>query len=270
MADLLEYLTGFLQRPDALFELLVLWASVYVILRFLRGSLGLGILRGLLSAGVVVYVVVYFCTELFGFELPHLELLLKPSLQILILAAVILFQPELRRAFIRIGENPAFERLTKATTSRGHAIAEAVERLSRRRVGALIAIERSIGLRGFTEGAVRLNADVDSPLLESIFQPGGPLHDGAVLIRGPRIIAAGCLFPLSENPEISQDHGTRHRAALGVTEESDALAVVVSEETGNISFALRGELKKVDSSRTLARIIDETLATPQMPGESSE
>lgn len=270
MNDLIEFILGFFQRPDALFELAVLWGGIYVMLRFLRGSLGLGILRGLFSIGIVVYLVVGLMTDWLDFELPHLQQLLRPSLQILILGAIILFQPELRRAFVRIGENPAFERITRRTGSRGHAIAEASLRLSRKRVGALIALERSIGLRGYTEGAVRLNADIDVPLLESIFHPGGPLHDGAVLIRGDRIVAAGCLFPLSENPMISPDHGTRHRAAVGVTEESDALAIVVSEETGKISVALKGELTRVESTRELARLIDESLAVPELPSRGTK
>ena len=262
MGNLLEILRS-LANPGNLFELIVLWVGFYYALRFLRGSSGLGIVRGLLLIILAVYIGGLMLIGWFEFTLPHLGELLQPNLGalVLILGLLILFQPEIRRAFIRIGENPAFDRFTTASTSRGHAIAEACERLSRRKVGALIVLERSIGLRDFMEGAVRLNADVDPPLLESVFQPGGPLHDGAVLIRGNRILAAGCLLPLSENTGLSPDHGTRHRAAVGVTEKSDALAVVVSEETGGMSLAFRGELQRVRDARELARRIDETLLT---------
>ena len=140
-------------------------------------------------------------------------------------------------------------------------IAEAAERMSRRKVGALIVIERSTGLSTFMEGSVQLDCELQPQLLESIFQPGGPLHDGAVLIRNGKIAAAGCLLPLSENPDIGSDYGTRHRAAVGVTEDTDALAVVVSEETGNISVAMRGELKRMRTPRELAQLIDESMAT---------
>jgi diadenylate cyclase len=138
--------------------------------------------------------------------------------------------------------------------------------MSRRRVGALVAIERTTGLQSYMEGSLQLDAELKPQLLESIFQPGGPLHDGAVLIRDGRVAAAGCLLPLSENPEIGAEYGTRHRAAVGVTEDTDALAVVVSEETGNISIAARGELKRVKSAKELARVIDDAMATAPETG----
>ena len=251
-----------LRQPANAFQVLVLWLAMYGVLRFLRGSAGLGLLRGLLFLGLGLF----FVTELLsGYVLlPHLELLLRPSqgILILILGVLILFQPEIRRAFIRLGENKAFEGVVATTRSRGHQIAAAAERLSRRRVGALVVIERSIGLRDYMEGAIPVGADLEPTLLESIFQPGGPLHDGAVIVRGDRIVAACCLLPLSENTAISPDHGTRHRAAVGVSEKSDALAVVVSEETGGISYAYRGELVKVEGSRRLASRIDEILLAP--------
>lgn len=257
LRDLLRNLLGI----GPLFELLVLWIGIYFVLRFLRGSLGLGILRGLLLAGFTLYLVAQILFEKFGLSLPHLDLLLRPSLTILVLSLVTLFQPELRRAFTRLGENPAFGRLARRSESLGRIVAEAAERMSRRRVGALVAIERATGLSTFMEGSMQLECELHPQLLESIFQPGGPLHDGAVLIRNGKIAAAGCLLPLSENPDIGSDYGTRHRAAVGVTEDTDAIAVVVSEETGNISVAMRGELQRVRTAKDLARIIDETLAS---------
>lgn len=255
-AELLRNLMGF----GPAFELLVLWIGCYFVLRFLRGSLGLGILRGVLIAGFTLFLVVQVVFERFAWSLPRLEVLLRPSLTILVLSIVILFQPELRRAFTRLGETQAFKRLSPGSVSAGRMIAEAAERMSRRRVGALIAIERSTGLQTYMEGSVQLDAELKPQLLESIFQPGGPLHDGAVLVRDGRIAAAGCLLPLSENPDIGADYGTRHRAGVGVTEDTDALAVIVSEETGNISLATRGELQRVKSARELARMVDDALA----------
>ncbi|MSR47737.1 MAG: TIGR00159 family protein [Planctomycetes bacterium] len=259
-AELLRNLLG----PGPLFELALLWIGCYFVLRFLRGSLGLGILRGVLIAAFTLFLVVQLVFERFAGALPRLELLLRPSLQILVPSAVILFQPELRRAFTRLGETQAFRRFAPGSASLGRILAEAAERMSRRRVGALIAIERATGLQTYMEGSVELDAELKAPLLESIFQPGGPLHDGAVLVRNGRIAAAGCLLPLSENPDIGAEYGTRHRAGVGVTEDTDALAVVVSEETGNISVAARGELKRVKSARELARLLDDALAAGEM------
>jgi len=259
----LHELLNDLRGIGPLFELLVLWIGIYVVLRFMRGSLGLGILRGLLIAGFTLYLAAQILFE--RFSLPHLQLL-SPSLTILVVSLVILFQPELRRAFTRLGENPAFGRLAPRSATLGRIISEAAERMSRRKVGALVAIERSTGLSTFMEGSVHLDCELQPQLLESIFQQGGPLHDGAVLIRDGRIAAAGCLLPLSENPDIGSDYGTRHRAAVGVTEDTDAIAVVVSEETGNIAVAVRGELQRVRTPRDLARMIDEALASP--PGEA--
>ncbi len=255
-AQLLRNLLG----VGPLFELLVMWVGCYFVLRFLRGSLGLGILRGLLIAGFTLFLAAQVVFERFAWSLPRLQLLLRPSLEILVLGVVILFQPELRRAFTRLGETQTFKRFSSGSGSIGRILSEAAEKMSRRRVGALIVIERSTGLQTYMEGSVQLNAELKAQLLESIFQPGGPLHDGAVLIRGDRIIAAGCLLPLSENPDIGAEYGTRHRAAVGVTEDTDALAVVVSEETGNISLSARGELQRVKSARDLARMLDDALA----------
>ena len=133
--------------------------------------------------------------------------------------------------------------------------------MSRDKVGALIAIEREVGLRSYAEGGVPLDAEVTEALLRTIFHPKTPLHDGAVIIRGDRIQAAGCLFPLTENVDVGSGLGTRHRAAIGVTEDSDAIAVVVSEETGGVSFALKGEITR-DVEPEELRLILRSLYTP--------
>jgi len=160
-------------------------------------------------------------------------------------AIVIVVQPELRRALVRLGQTRLFGMFLKgATEGMVEEIAKMAFRMSRRKIGALIAIEREVGLKNYVEHGTRLDAMVSSELLSTIFFPGSDLHDGAVVIQKDRIAAAGCLFPLSENPNIGAVLGTRHRAALGVTEETDAIVVVVSEETGNVSFVHRGRMER--------------------------
>jgi diadenylate cyclase len=154
-----------------------------------------------------------------------------------------MFQSEIRRMLARFGEQRWFEIGTRIQSREvADEILLAVEQLAQHQTGALIVIERDIGLRTFIESGVPVDARLTRDLLLAIFQPGGALHDGAVIIQGGRLAAAACFLPLTMNPELSRKLGTRHRAALGVTEETDSLAVVVSEETGRISLASGGEL----------------------------
>jgi diadenylate cyclase len=155
---------------------------------------------------------------------------------------VVVFQPELRRGLLRLGLHPVFTRLVGARSMVLDELLEAVSALSHRKIGALIAVQRRVSLAEYAERGTNLNAEVSSELLQTIFQPGAPLHDGAVIVRGNLVVAAGCLFPLSENAELSKLLGTRHRAALGMTEENDAVTIVVSEETGRISLGVEGRL----------------------------
>ncbi|MEW6742833.1 MAG: diadenylate cyclase CdaA [Planctomycetota bacterium] len=234
-------------------DILFLWLVFYAILRFLRGSRGLGVLRGLLIILTAVFLGAWAVQEVLNIPLSAFGLITIDAYPYLFLAMVIVFQPEIRRGFSRLGENPlirALARTSERTPSR--AIATAVERMSRRRVGALIVIERMTGVRSIIEQGVALASRVDAALLESIFHPGTPLHDGAVIIRGDQIVAASCIVPLTDNPGVGH-LGTRHRAAIGVTEESDAIALVVSEETGRMSLAEKGVLVPVADSKTLER-----------------
>ena len=139
----------------------------------------------------------------------------------------------------------------------------AVSNLSKEKIGALIAIEREISLGTYVEGGVFIDAEVKADLIDTVFWPGSALHDGAIVIQNERIAAAGCLFPLTENPEISKRLGTRHRAAIGLTEETDAVTVVVSEETGNISVGVRGHLERDLDRDSLRRILRELLTERQ-------
>ncbi|MGD2174537.1 MAG: DNA integrity scanning protein DisA nucleotide-binding domain protein, partial [Candidatus Brocadiaceae bacterium] len=138
--------------------------------------------------------------------------------------------------------------------------------LSRDRVGGLIAIEREVGLRGYVEGGVRLDAELSADLIKTIFWPGTPLHDGAIVVRQQRIAAAGCLFPLTDNPQFSRELGTRHRAGIGITEESDAAAVIVSEETGRVSLAVGGTLQRNLDEKSLRRALEELAAETEEKG----
>jgi diadenylate cyclase len=159
---------------------------------------------------------------------------------------IVLFQSDIRRALAHFGRAPFFRYLERleATSETIEELVVSATNLASRRIGAIIVIERQIGLRNYIEGGIPLEAMVTYDLLGSIFQPGSPLHDGAVIVQGDRIAAAACFLPLSVNALVSRDLGTRHRAALGVTEENDAVAIVVSEETGGISLALNGRLER--------------------------
>lgn len=227
----------------AIIEILLIYFVLYGVLWFLRGTRGAGIFRGLIFFISTLLLVVLFGVD--RLQLHRIRQILDPSVLVIFMVPVmILFQPEFRRVLIRLGEAPLFRWLFKSEPIMLSEITEAAEELAKQKFGGLIAIEGEVGLGTYIEGGVRLNADISSELLVNIFWPGAPLHDGAVVIRDDRIVAAGCLFPLSENPAIGRHLGTRHRAAIGLTEESDAVAIVVSEETQEISIAYRGHLQK--------------------------
>jgi diadenylate cyclase len=163
-----------------------------------------------------------------------------------VFAIIVLFQSDIRRALAHFGRAPFFRYFERAEQADEtiEEIVVAASTLSTRHIGAIVVLERQIGLRNYIEGGIPLDAMFTYDLLASIFQPASPLHDGAVIVQGDRIAAAACFLPLSVNPRVSRDLGTRHRAALGLTEENDAIAVVVSEETGAISLAMGGDLER--------------------------
>jgi len=183
-----------------------------------------------------------------------INLILRYLGAVAVIAFVVLFQPELRRGLARLGENPLFSSSWKEE----EVIVEIVKSanfLSRKKVGALIALERDIGLRNYVETGVEMDSRVSSEILNSIFMPNTPLHDGAVIIQGERIAAAGCLLPLAESPDMIRIMGTRHLAAIGLTEETDAAAVVISEETGAISVGIGGKLTRDLDGATLQKFL---------------
>ena len=225
-----------------LIELAVIWVVVYLIFRFLRGTRGARVVKGaaliLISGTLAVQV-------LGGDEkLARLNFLYSNFLAFASVMLVIVFQPELRRALVRLGE----ARLFRSTGLRRARIVDellaSVAYLARHKVGALVAIERQVGLGGVIEAGVRVDAEVTKELLNTVFWPGSALHDMGVVIRGDRLVSAGVQFPLAEGDALPQELGSRHRAALGLSQECDALVVVVSEETGAISLAERGHLDR--------------------------
>ncbi len=224
----------------AVVEIVLLAAVIYLFLRFLQNSPGAGVMRGMLVlAGIsigVVFVAAWF------FKLEHIVWVFERLAALSILAGVILFQPELRRGLLRLGVNPFIGKFVRADSPAIDEIVEACASMSKRNCGALIAIQRRDPLANFVERGTVMNADITRELLETIFYKGTILHDAGVIIVGNRVAAAGCLYPLSVNAELSKSMGTRHRAALGLTEESDAVTIAVSEETGRISVGVEGKL----------------------------
>jgi diadenylate cyclase len=207
-------------------------------------------------------------------ELYSTEWLLDNLWSFWVIALVVLFQPELRRALTSLGQGRVGQALLRAAGEEGtqvlDEIGSAVESLSARRIGALLVVERATGLRQYAELGVPLDARVSADLLVSVFLPYSPLHDGAVFIQGTRIAAAGCFLPLSRNPQVGRALGTRHRAALGITEETDAIAIVVSEETGRVSLAVEGQMDSpVEPGSLRQRLAAVVGGTPAPAGRAS-
>jgi len=238
-AEFWAQVAAFLRRHwEQGMEILLIAAVVYALLLMLRGTRGAGMMRGL--AILAAFAVVFSGVRYLG--LLRISWLLERLLAVSAVALVVIFQPELRRMLVRLGQARFLGFLGRPHSMALDEVLEAVASMGKRRIGALIAIQREDSLAAVIEGGTRLEAEVSSELLCSIFFPNTPLHDGGAVIRSNRVAAAGCLFPLSENPKLPRELGTRHRAAVGLTEETDAVAVVVSEETGKISVAVKGDL----------------------------
>ncbi|MBX2851071.1 MAG: diadenylate cyclase CdaA [Phycisphaeraceae bacterium] len=226
-----------------LFELAVIWVVVYLIVRFLKGTRGARVVWGV----ALIMIVGTLTLRIFpgGSEtLERLNFLYTNVLAFISFVLVIVFQPELRRALVRIGEGGWFGRGGLRRARVVEELVASVDYLARNKIGGLIAIERQVGLKGIVEAGIRLDAEVSRQLLNTLFWPGSALHDMGVVIRGDRIVAAGVQFPLAEGNDMAQELGSRHRAAVGLSNEADALIIVVSEETGKISIAERGQLRR--------------------------
>jgi diadenylate cyclase len=219
---------------SAVFDILIVAFLLYQALMVVRGTRA-----GHVLVGILIMVLLYAVAVWTGLE--ALRSLLSFIVPYLGLAIIVLFQSEIRRTLARIGRKRWVSAGFRAPESI-HEIVLAVEQLSAQQTGAIIVLERDIGLRTFVESGVRLDALISRDLLLSIFRPGMPLHDGAVIVQKDRIAAAACFLPLTTNPALSRTLGTRHRAAIGITEETDCLSIIVSEETGRISVAAYGEI----------------------------
>jgi diadenylate cyclase len=221
-------------------ELLMIGIVVFWVIRFLQGTRGARMLKGIAFVLITLYLLVIFAGQYF--ELDRLVFLYDKFLLFASFALAVVFQPELRRALMRLGETRLFRGFTDEITQDVEHLVESATFLSRRKIGGLIAIEREVGLGGIAESGTRVNADLSADLLNTIFWPNSPLHDLGVVVSQGRIAYAGVQFPLAESGELERELGSRHRAAVGMSQESDAVVVVVSEETGDISVAESGKL----------------------------
>ncbi len=244
---------------SAILEILVLSVLFYYVILFFRGTRGASVLSGFVLLLLGLIVLTQFL------HLNTLNWILQRFSGLVAIAFVIIFQPEIRRALAALGRQHVFSG-TGRERSMIDQVVRAVTHLSERKIGGLIAIEREIGTRTIQNTGTALDSVVSAELLSTIFYPHTPLHDGGVVIRENRILAAGCLFPLSQREELSKSLGTRHRAAIGITEETDALVIVVSEETGAISVALKGRLSRGLDGGRLRRLLS-TVLISRKPAE---
>ena len=242
-------------------QIAVLAYAYYYVFLFFRGTRGAQVLLGL----TLVIGILFGLTRLFNLDV--LSSIISRLSVYLALALLVVFQPEIRRALAELGRQPSFAVPAEKRTAVDH-IVQTVTLLSEHRIGALIAIEREIGTRAVQETGTKLDARIDPELLASIFFPHTPIHDGGVIISANRIVAAGCVFPLSQNQELHKQLGTRHRAAVGLSEETDAVIVVVSEETGTISVSYRGRISRGLTSERLRRFLS-ALLLKDKAGESA-
>src|SRR5437870_350061 len=251
LLPLKDYLAR-LGQPRAIADIVLVFLLVYGVSKLVRGTRAAPMAAGIGAFGLLYWLAI-------NQGLATLEFILRGALLYIGVAIIVLFQAEIRRALINFGNRFRFPFTRRHRGQFGEGIYDeivlAATSLASTKTGALIVIERNVGLKGIIDAGVKLDAELSYDLIVSIFNPASPLHDGAIIVRGDRIASASCFLPLSLNPLLSKDLGTRHRAALGVTEDSDAVAVVVSEETGLISFVRAGRIKRaLDATRLRAAI----------------
>jgi diadenylate cyclase len=243
-----------------LVELLLIGIVVHLVLEFLRGTRGARLIKGTALFLIVAYLIIY----LGGEQLRRVEYLYSRLLVFASFAIVVVFQPELRRALIRLGEARLFRAAGNPVRPTVDALVRCAAYCSKNRIGALIAVERDVGLGGLSENGTIVNASLSPELLNTIFWPGSMLHDMGVVVRHGKLAAAGVQFPLAEEGSagLSPELGSRHRAALGLSQETDAVLIVVSEETGTISVAENGRLVRNLTPEALEALLIELLARP--------
>jgi diadenylate cyclase len=236
-------------------DILIVSYVIYKLIILVRGTRAIQLLKG------IVVVVVTWAVSIW-FKLNTLQWMMNQMFTFGVLAVIIIFQPELRRALEQLGRGKLFSRTTteedQDINRRIGEVFKAVQYLGKRKIGALLVFERDTGLTDYIESGIQLESKISSELLINIFIPNTPLHDGAVIIRNNQIMAAGCYLPLSENPFISKELGTRHRAAIGMSEVSDAVCVIVSEETGQVSLAMNGHIiRNIHEESLLSKLFEE-------------
>ena len=240
-------------------DFLFVFIIVYVVLKLLRGTRAVPTVIGLVLLGILYWLA---STQ----ELPTLEFVLRYAVVYVGFAIIVLFQSEIRQALMYFANRLRFPILKRQRGQFGGSVFDeivlAVTTLASEKTGALIVIERNIGLRNFIDAGVQLDARLSYDLLVTIFNPSTPLHDGAVVIQNERLAAASVFLPLTKNPEISRDLGTRHRAAIGITEGTDAISIVVSEETGLITFVKGNSIIRNTDTATLRRLLLEAMEIP--------
>jgi diadenylate cyclase len=254
--SLLSVLSQFGWRDLA--DVLIVSVAIYEILLLIRGTRAVQ-----MAIGAALLAALFYVSQ--RLHLQTVNWLIRNIVGYLVFALIVLFQSDIRRALAHFGRTPfgAFFARPQQAAEVIEEVVVAAGLLAGQRVGAIVAVERSIGLRNYIEGGIPLDATVTNDLIVTIFRPGTPLHDGAVIIQGDRIAAAACFLPLTVNPRVSKDFGTRHRAAIGLTEETDAVAVIVSEETGRISIAFEGTIDSGLTPDALRQRLRELLTAPR-------
>jgi diadenylate cyclase len=237
----------------------LVFVIVYVVLKLLRGTRAVPTV-----VGMVILALLYWLSV--AQELSTLEFVLRYAVGFIGIAIIVLFQSEIRQALIYFANRLRFPILKKQRGQFGGSVYDeivlAVTTLASEKTGALIVIERNIGLRNFVDAGVQLDARISYDLLVSIFNPSTPLHDGAVVIQNERLAAASVFLPLTKNPEVSRELGTRHRAAIGITEGSDALSIVVSEETGLVTYIEGSDVRRNIDATTLRKLLLDAMEIP--------
>ncbi|MBP3953370.1 diadenylate cyclase CdaA [Bacillus suaedae] len=239
-------------------DILLVTYVIYKLIMIVKGTRAVQLLKG-----ITVILAVLFISRFLG--LRTLEFIMNQTVIYGVLAILIIFQPELRRALEQLGRGRFFSSRTipedDVSKKSIDAIVKATTYMAKRRIGALMSLERDTGMSDYVETGIKMNANLTSELLINTFIPNTPLHDGAVILKDHTILAAACYLPLSENPFISKELGTRHRAALGVSEVTDAITIIVSEETGNISLTKNSELHRDIGEEQLRLLLEEEILT---------
>ena len=268
---MIESLTGALRLNRVgwwdLLDIAIVSLLIYELLKLVRRTHAVQILIG---GGLIIGL--YYASQFA--PLQTLNWLIRDMFGYIVFAAIVLFQGDIRRVLVHFGRAPFFRYLSRSETADEtiEEVVVALRMLAGQRVGAIVAIEREIGLRNYIESGIPLDAAISYDLLVTVFRPGSPLHDGAVVIQQDRVAAAACFLPLTVNPRVSKDLGTRHRAAIGLSEETDAMALVVSEETGRLSLAIDGQIEQDLEPEQLRYRLEALMPrrAPRRPGEEAK